>query len=381
MKRPPKSERSPIVLQVLPAMNQGGVEHVTLMMARAVGKRFGKHASFIASQGGSLLGSLRDKDEPFSHTMLPLASKNPFIILWNAFRLFKVIKMHHINIVHARSRAPAWSALLAAKMAKIPLITTVHGAHKVTYSSKILSRIKRLYNSSMVRGDVVIAISPFIKNYIEKNYPKVMPFLIQEGIDTEFYKRKKHRDEKKDPVLFLPSRLSPIKGIETALLAIKQLIKDYPTLTLMLINTGKASYRANIDHLIDTHYLHKHVIFVEPKADLREYYENADIVLMPSIVPEALGRTSIEALSMECILIATNIGATPSICVHEETGFLVPPGDTDDLVSAIHRALSLETKERTQFHQRGRAWVKTHFDNNGMIEQTLTIYTNQSAKF
>ena len=376
MKKEQKKEKTPIVLQLLPAMNQGGVEHVTLMMARAIGKWFGKNASFIASQGGNLGDSLHQKDEPFCHITLPLASKNPFTMVWNAWCLLKVIKHHHINLLHARSRAPAWSALLAAKWAKIPLITTVHGAHKVHYHSKILSFFKRLYNSSMVRGDIVIAVSPFIKGYIEKNYPNVNPLVIQEGIDTTFYQRTQHREDNRSPVLFLPSRLSSTKGIDCALLALAKLIQDDPSITLMLIHTGKKSYREKLDQMIDEHHLKKNVIFVAPQPDLRAYYDAADIVLMPSLVPEALGRTSIEALSMECILIASDIGATSSICVHENTGFLVRPGDVQGLVSTIKRVISMEQPMKEQLHKNGRAWVKAHFDHNGMIKQTLDVYTD-----
>ncbi|MBX9977874.1 MAG: glycosyltransferase family 4 protein [Alphaproteobacteria bacterium] len=352
--------KTPIALQVLPKMNQGGVEHATFDMAEALVSTY-KTKTYVASNGGELL----DKPHHFIHITAPLHSKNPLRMMQNAFILRKMIRSHGINIVHARSRAPAWSAWLACKMTGAIFVTTYHAAYKGK------SFIKKLYNSVMARGHRVIAISDFIQNHVLKNYPWANVQLIYEGIDTDFYTS---TTDTKNPVIFLPSRLSPIKGIHIALKALAEVIKTHPNVKLMLIQTGKPNYIKEIDTLIEKRHLNNHVIFIPPTSDLRPYYEKASIALMTSVVPEALGRISLEALAMKCLLIATAIGANPEICIDTKTGFLVPPGDYKKLALMMIYCLNLDDESKNSLYKRGRDHIEQHFSSNTMHQKTIELY-------
>lgn len=352
------SIKNPVVLQVLPAMHQGGVEHATFDMAEALAP-LGK--TYVASHGGSLL----EKTHHFTHIPLPLNTKNPLKMLQNAFILRKMIHDHEITIVHARSRAPAWSAWLACKMTGTTFVTTYHAAYKGQ------SFFKKLYNSIMARGDYVIAISKFIQTHVKKNYPLANVHLIYEGIDTDFYTPTRGT---KNPVIFLPSRLSPIKGIHIAIKALAELVKTHPDAKLMLIRTGKPRYIEEMDTLIEHLHLKNHVLFISPTSDLRPYYETAAIVLMTSVVPEALGRISLEALAMKCILIATDSGANPEICIDKKTGFLVPPGDYKKLALMMAYCLNMDDESKNSLYKRGRDHVEHYFSVKTMHQKTIAMY-------
>ncbi len=342
-------------------MHQGGVEHAAFEMAEYLAAALPQSKTYVASKGGSLL----EKNYHFQHLTLPLHSKNPFTIFLNAFRLAKIIKKHNIDIVHARSRAPAWSAWLACKMTGVPFVTTYHAAYKGR------SFFKKFYNSIMARGEKVIAISHFIQNHVTFHCPLANVVLIYEGINTDFYQSKRAASA---PVLFLPSRLSPLKGIHVAIKALARLTPQYPEIKLLLMRVGKENYLQQIDHLIRAHQLEKHVRFIEPTPDLRPHYEEASIVLMTSVTPEALGRVSLEALSMQRLLIATNLGANPEICIDGVTGFLVKPGSDKDLADKINDCLMMEEARRAKISQKGRAHVLQNFSKDYMHEKTIKLY-------
>lgn len=369
------TDTHPIVLQILPSMNQGGVERVTFDMAHALAKAFPNQKNYVASNGGSLVADLPKKTE---HYQLNLNSKNPFIILKNAFMLKSFINKKGINIVHARSRAPAWSAWLAAKMAGVKFITTYHAAYK----SKSL--LKKLYNSIMVRGEVVITISKFIDEHVKKEYPKANRKLIVEGIDTDYFSPKAQFEKiikeelfgNNNPVIFIPSRQSKTKGIEVAIEALKELLQSGKKLNLLLIETGKSSYIEYVKTIVEKHNLKSTIKWIAPQLDLRPYYDMCDMVLVPSIVPEALGRVNVEALAMEKSLISTNIGANPESCVHEKTGFLSEPGNPNDLAAKINLVLKAEREFLQEMQKTGREHVMRDFNINHTMTKTIDLYNS-----
>lgn len=357
----------PIVLQILPSMNQGGVENAAFDIAEALTLAYPDTPTYIVSQGGSLL----QKEHRFKHIQLSVHSKNPLQMGRNVIRLLKLIREHKISIIHARSRAPAWSALIAARLLGIPLITTYHAAYKGR------TFFKKLYNSVMARGDRVIVISRFVEQHVKKMHPEARTILIYEGTDTAFFTPSHDRissEARGEKVFFLPSRLSPIKGAHIALRAFKRLTLEYEDTRLILIRTGKAGYIKIIEALIEELGLGDSVKFIEPTFDLRPVYGQSLAVLMTSIVPEAMPRVCVEALSMENILIATDIGANPEICKNNETGFLVKPGDVDDLHEAMEKAINLSAEERLRLQNNGRQRACTHFSSTSMYQKTFQLY-------
>ncbi len=350
-----------VLLQVLPSLGQGGVEHATFDMAEALCEVFPDCPTYVGSSGGDLLG----KPHGFIHLTLPLHSKNPFRILLNAYRLRMFIQQYSITLVHGRSRSPSWSAWLACRLTGVPFITTYHGAYKAK------SSLKKLYNSVMARGEKVIAISNYMKKHIEKHYPFAKTELVYEGINTDFYQSTTKASGK---TIFLPCRLSPIKGVHIAIGAFQKVVEKHTDARLMLIRIGKKNYIEEIDKLIERLNLKAHVEFIEPTSDLRPYYERSAIILVASVVPEALGRVSLEALAMERLLIATDLGANPEICIEGMTGFLVSPANVGQLASALVHCLTLDDEMKNRIARNGRAHVEERFSSKSMFEKMIDLY-------
>lgn len=358
---------APRVLQVLPALSQGGVERATLDMANALMRKFPKTPTYVGSAGG-----VYEKQLPKEcmHICLPLNTKNPLIIIANAFRLAYVIKKYNIQIVHARSRAPAWSAWLACKITKTHFLTTYHAAYKGK------TFFKRLYNSVMARGDAVITISEFITKHVEKNYPWANAILIREGIDTNYFDPEHIPSsiptEKK--TLFLPSRISPTKGIFTALQALSHLKHRGISAKLLLIRSGKESHLNEVDVFIKKNNLSSSVEFLEPTSDLRPYYKRADIVLVPSLVPEAFGRVAVEAMLLKKIVIGTNHGALRESIVDGKTGFLTTPGNHKDLAEKIQNVIKLSSQEHIKMAELAQIHALENFSLAKMTNEIISLY-------
>ena len=365
---------TPTVLQVLPSLNQGGVERATLDMAQALLEDNPNSPIYIASAGGVYIKGLPDQ---VIHITLPLNCKNPLVMISNALRLTMLIRKYDIQIVHARSRAPAWSALLACKLSGIlgkskgSFITTYHAA----YRGK--SRFKKLYNSVMARGDAVITISDFMENHVKTRYPLAKTHLIREGIDEAFFMPQE--DQRKDPqplekAILLPSRLSPTKGIFTALEAMKIITKNNPLVKLLLIRAGKESLMHEVDAYIEKNNLKKNVEFLPSSEDLRPYYDRASVIIVPSLVPEAFGRVAVEGMLMEKIVIATNIGALTESIMDNKTGFLMPVGNPHTLAEKITYVLNLDDSEKIKISKAARKHALTHFSLRVMKEKTIHLY-------
>ncbi len=368
--------RKPLtVLQVVPSLEAGGAERATVDIAEALGKA-GHHA-FVISSGGRMVEELVKKGG--KHFEWPVDSKNPLQILRNTYRLADFIRLNGVDIVHARSRAPAWSAFMAAHLARVPFVTTFHAAYKGTLPWK------KWYNSVMAKSNRIIAISQFIAGHIRENYgvadDKIT--VIPRGIDFSVYDAAAITAERKQkfldivgaspslPLVLMPGRLSPIKGQELVLHALAQ-TKHPCTLVIVGPDQGRTEYNRALHALAEELRLQK-VRFL-PVADLPAAYACASLVLSPSQVAEGFGRVPVEAQALGVPVIATALGATSETVVQGETGWLVPPGDAGALAAAIDTALGLPHEERAKIGAAGRDYVRGRFDMKDMCAATLAVY-------
>jgi glycosyltransferase involved in cell wall biosynthesis len=362
------------ILQVLPELNLGGVERVTLDMAKAL--RQVSPETFVASQNGTLVPELQKIGG--THISLPLATKNPIQMLRNAFSLAKVIRDHNIHLIHARSRAPAWSALLAARLTKIPLVTTYHGAYTST------NALKRFYNSIMTRGDRVIAISGFILQNIAQHHPSAHDRvrLIPEGIDLEEFSlehisqaevdafRKSWRIPEDAIVFLVPGRITRLKGQTIFIDAIRRLNNPNIVGVILGQNPDDTPYSLEVRRLSEG----LPIRLIPHISKPRVAYAAADFIVSPSLAKEAFGRVTAEAGAMERVVIATNHGATTELCLHGKTGLLVPPGDARALADTMVHAIKMSPEEYLAMGKAAKAHIQSKYSLTRMYSQTIDLY-------
>jgi glycosyltransferase involved in cell wall biosynthesis len=370
------------VLQVLPSLETGGVENGTIELAIALHKEGFK--PLVASRGGKLVKLLDQYEIP--HIRLPLHSKNPVQMVLNVRRLLAVIKMYHVNVVHVRSRAPAWSARLACKLAKIPLVTTFHG----TYNFH--NHIKKLYNSIMVRGQRIIAVSDFIKSHILEHYARHTNaekiVVIQRGIDLKKYDRSSIKPDRSEamknrwgvdariPLILMPARLTRWKG-QTILIKALSILKSKGFLFRCILagsSQGRKEYVQELQGLIQADDLGKDIHIDEHCPDLPAGYALADMVIHASTDPEAFGRVIVEAQAMRVPVIASNIGAPREIIVDRETGWLHKAGNAEDLAQKIQEVLELSEQQKARIVKQAMAKVKKEYSNQLMFQRTIAVY-------
>jgi len=300
----------------------------------------------------------------------------------NIRRLTRLIKEQHVDIVHARSRAPAWSAYFACKRANIPFITTFHG----TYGAE--GALKRAYNNVMTKGERVIAISSFIAGHLKQLYgitgDKIR--VIHRGVDLNNFNQTKvsaerivklashWRLEDGYPVVMLPGRLTRWKGQGVFIEAIAKLERKDIRCVLVGSDQGRSGYRKELDHLINLHNLNDVVRIVDHCDDMPAAYMLADVVVSASTDPEAFGRVVTEAQALGRLVVAPDHGGACETIVPKKTGWLVKPSDKDDLARALNEALALNQGERQAFAERAIANVRTHFSKTSMCAKTLTVY-------
>jgi glycosyltransferase involved in cell wall biosynthesis len=370
--------KKPVILQVLPQMRTGGVERGTIEIADAISGS-GMRA-LVASAGGSLLPNLAYAGG--EHITLPLASKNPFRIWRNARALEKVIREEKVDIVHARSRAPAWSAWLAAKRTKTPFITTFHGVYGTD------PEIKKYYNAVMTKGDRVIAISYFIAQHIEENYTLDPSHLriIHRGVDVELFAPEriqqqpmidlaaKWRVPDDVPLILMPARITRWKGQHVLIEALGKLPHRNFFCLLVGDDMGHPGYRKELEKLIFRHKLEANVRIVGNTIFMPEAYTLAEIVVSPSVEPEAFGRVPVEAQAMGRIVIATDHGGACETVTHGETGWLVKPNDAEDLSNAINSILQMPKEEKERIGNNAIFHVRNNFSAHIMCSKTLQVY-------
>lgn len=370
----------PAVLQVLPALGSGGVERGTVDMARHL-QRSGWRA-VVASSGGA--GEAELQELGAERVELPLQSKNPFVIHANIGRLQRIIRRHGIALVHARSRAPAWSAYYAAKRCKIPLVTTFHGIYE---GSRHL--LKRRYNAIMASGDRVIAISDYVAEHVRQTYrvPPERLRTIPRGVDTYEFDpamvteqriaelTERWRVPQGAKVVMLPGRIARRKGHTVLLRAIERLgRRDLVCLMVGDIEPG-SNYAGEVEGRIGAMGLSRVVRLVGACADMPAAYMLADVVVIPStLVPEPFGRVSVEAQAMGRPVIATDVGGLGETLMPMATGWLLPPDDVDELTHALELALAMPDDARVRLATRARRFVLRHFTLERMGEATLDLY-------
>lgn len=375
---PNPDKKKPVILQVLPALKSGGVERGTIEMVRAqIAAGF---EALVASEGGPMVKQITSIGG--KHFTLPLSTKNPLGIRKNAKRLRKLIREQGVDLVHARSRAPAWSAYRACKKEKCHFVTTVHGPYSIQ------NGVKRHYNSIMVRGEKVIAISEFIRQYIHEHY-KVAESdvtVIHRGVDLGYFNIKtvpdsrivreaaKLNSEHDIPIIMLPARISEWKGHGFLLDALVHLPKDKYLCLFVGDNNGHDNYMKRLRHKIGQLGLEGNIRFVSQVFDMPAMYSLADIVVSASMRPEAFGRVAIEAQAMERLVIATNHGGSLETILDGKTGWLVEPGNVEQLAELLKKALALSDKQRKTITNRARKHVEENFSLEKMTSRTLDVY-------
>ena len=367
------------VLQVLPALGaQGGVERGAVEVAHAVAAAGGR--ALIASAGGPLVHELRRSGA--THVTLPLDSKNPFVIRSNATALARLIEAEKIDIVHARSRAPAWSAEAAARKTGARFVTTFHG----TYSAG--NWLKRRYNSVMARGERVIAISGFIAGHVRRIYgvPASRIRIIHRGVDFNRFDAARVSAERVAklarewrladgvPVVMLPGRLSRWKGQAVLIEAIAKLGRRDVRCMLVGSDQGRSAYRRELVRLVGRLGLNEIVRLVDHCGDMPAAYMLTDVVVSASTDPEAFGRVVAEAQALGRPVIATDHGAAREIIIPDETGWLVPPGDAAALAERLGKVLDLAAEARHRLAAQAIANVRANFTTDLMCARTLAVY-------
>ena len=365
----------------------GGVERGTVEIADAITAQGGR--ALVVSNGGDGVHEL--KRAGAEHIRLPVHSKNPLVLYTNIQRLVDLIKAERVDIIHARSRAPAWSAYFAAKRAGIPLVTTFHG----TYAAG--NALKRRYNSVMVRGERVIAISRFIGGHLLKNYgvPANKIRIIHRGVNLDRFNPAKVTAERvrvlasdwrlEDglPIVMLPGRLTRWKGQTMFIEAITKLGRRDIRCLLVGGDQGRTEYRQELENLVHNHGLGEIVRIVDHCDDMPAAYMLADVVVSASTDPEAFGRILIEAQALGRPVVASNHGGAQETVIEGETGWLFPPGDVDALATLLDQILNLSREDRAQLAEKAIANVRLNFSKQLMCDKTLEVYREilqQAAK-
>ncbi len=373
------------VLQVIPKLGYGGAETGCFDIAHYLPENNCK--SFIVTSGGELLKFVDKKKVKVFR--LPVNSKNPLLILINAIILICIILINNISIVHARSRAPAWSCLLATKLTGRKFVTTFHG----TYNFK--NNLKKFYNSIMVRSDLIIAGSNFIFSHIKQNYSKYLNdrkklLVIFRGINVDYFDptTKIESDEKKlltkwniekdKKIILLPGRLTSWKGQEVFIEAVNlvNIELGYEAFYAVILGSdqGRELYKKKLIRLSEQHRLSKQIRFIDHCKDMALAYKVSDIVVSSSTEPEAFGRVAVEAQSMETPIIASNIGGSNETIIDEKTGFLYEAGNAQSLSKKILKLLYLDETLLNSIGTAGRKNIVQKFNVEKMCFSTYSEY-------
>lgn len=372
---------TPTILQVLPELISGGVERGTIEMAEAILARGWR--PLVASAGGPMTEQL--KRMGVEHITLPLASKNPLRIWQNAGQLEKLIKSHQVDIIHARSRAPAWSAYLASKRsAAVKFLTSFHGVYGHGNS------LKRRYNAVMTYGEKVIAISHFIEAHLGEIYqvPQEKIRVVHRGADLRQFHNQRvsgpavmklaqqwHIPEGV-PVILVPGRITRWKGQHVVLQALQQISAEQEFFCVLVGEDSKhPEYRAELEQTIaDCDRLTGRVRLVGACSAMPDAYGLADVVVVPSIEPEAFGRVPIEAQAMGKPVIATNHGGACETVIDGTTGWLVPPGDAAALANYLEFVLKLSPEQKASLADAAYHHVWQHFSTEAMCAGEIAVY-------
>ena len=367
---------SPAVLQVLPRLVTGGVERGTVEVTAALVAQGWR--AVVASSGGPMAREIERAGG--IHIELPLASKNPLVMRRNVGRLAAAIVHHRIDIVHARSRAPAWSALYASRRTGAHFVTTFHNAYGAE------TWLKRRYNSVMAQGERVIAISEFVANHAAETYG-VAPErirIIPRGVDFVRFDPERTSADRMIrlarewglpdgvPVVMLPGRLTRWKGHFVLLEALRRLGRA--GLHCVIVGSGPRRYRRELEAAIARRPLPCPIRILDECRDMAAAYMLADVVVSASTEPEGFGRVIVEAQAMGRPVVATAHGGAVETVLPGDTGWLVAPNDADALAAALAAALDLPAEMRLELAERAIAHMRANFTVDLMTARTLAVY-------
>lgn len=395
------ADQTPTILQIVPRLDTGGAELSTIEIADAIVRAGGR--ALVATDGGRMadrITALGGEIIP-----MPLETKNPVTIFANGRRIAGLVRDRGVHLLHARSRAPAWSALMAARRTGVPFVTTYHGA----YGER--GRLKRLYNSVMARGDAVIANSKYTADLIRTRYGDLagMPRIIPRGVDIARFSptsidparsaklRAEWRVSPDQPVILQAARLTSWKGQPVLIEAVARLHAEDRLGNAVLILAGDAQgrddYADKLRTLANEHGVGERVRLVGHVDDIAAAYAIARVSVVASVEPEAFGRATAEALAVGCPTIATNIGAPPEIVLappdvspEQATGWHVPPRDAGALAAVLADALAMPEEARRAMGARAIRSIADRFTVEAMQHDTLEVYdgllgTKMAARF
>ena len=373
------------VLQVIPKLGYGGAETGCYDIAHYLSENDCK--SYIITSGGELIKFINKKKVKLIR--LPVQSKNPIIMLFNAIIISLIILFCNINIVHARSRAPAWSCLLATKITGRKFVTTFHGTYNFN------SSIKKFYNSVMLRSDLIIAGSNFIFSHINENYSNYLNtkkkfLVIFRGINTDYFDPSTTLEKDEDnlfkswelkvgkKIILFPGRLTSWKGQEMFLDSINkvniQLGHDAFIAVILGSDQGRELYKKKLIRLVEQYRLTNQVKFIEHCKNMPVAYKISNFVVSASIEPESFGRISAEAQSMQKPILASNIGGSKETIIDNKTGILFESGNSDEMSKKIIELLNLDESTLNQMGIEGRKNVINKFNVEKMCFSTYSEY-------
>jgi glycosyltransferase involved in cell wall biosynthesis len=387
------------IIQILPALNSGGVERGVVDIAKAVDKSGFK--SIVLSSGGLMVGQFSGTN--IKHILLPLGSKNPFTIYSNIAKIAKIIEENQADLIHIRSRAPGWSAYFAWKKLqkngnKCQMISSVHGSYSLNLFSDKISKLKLKYNSVMLKPKFIIVVSNFIKNYVATNYSNLENLMnkeirvIHRGVDVDYFsalKVSKYRitdliskwglpDDKQ--IIMLPARITGWKGHEFLISALAKV--QNPNFFCIMVGGvfGHDKFASKIEQQIKEKNLQGKVKLVGQTKDMPAAYLVSDVVISASIKPEAFGRIAIEAGSMGRIIIATNIGGSLETVLDKKTGFLIEVNDADGLAKTIDQVLTMDENDKKKMQEDATKHITENFSNQKMLQKTIEFYQQILSK-
>jgi glycosyltransferase involved in cell wall biosynthesis len=396
----------PVILQIVPELSTGGAELTTIEVAEAVTQGGGR--ALVASAGGRLEKELADVGGELIR--FPAKTKNPGLILFNALRLARIIRERGVSLVHARSRAPAWSAFLAARRTKRCFVTTYHGIYNQN------GRLKAYYNAVMAKGDAVICNSQYTACIVRERHPEAAERVgvIYRGFDAARFDpaaisaervralRESWGVAEGKRIVLVPARLTRWKGQRVLVDAVALMLARRHDSDLAFVLVGdeqaRSTYRAELKALIASHGLSDRVIIAGHCDDMPTAYKGACLTVLPSIEPEAFGRTAVEAQAMGCPVIASRIGAFPETVVAEPTllarvasapesvsrepqaasqrgnPWLFEPGNAEALCESLCAAFALSGEALDALRARNMERVRASFSKRALQLQTLSVY-------
>jgi glycosyltransferase involved in cell wall biosynthesis len=374
------------VLQVIPKLGFGGAETGCYDLAHYLAEQNCK--SFLITSGGQLLKYVRrDKVKVIR---LPVQSKNPIIIFVNSFVIFFILLIYNIDIVHARSRAPAWSCLWACFFLKRKFITTFHGTYNFS------GKLKHFYNSVMVRSKLIIGGSNFIFEHINENYKKYLDpkkkklMVIFRGINLEYFNIKNTSEkkssilashwkiDKKNFIILLPGRLTKWKGQELFIESLNLLIEEHNKENFHAIilgsDQGRKAYSKKLSLLVERYRLRKKITFIESCKEMPLAYKLSDLVVSSSTEPEAFGRVAVEAQAMKKPIVASDIGGSKETVLNGKSGLFYKYNDPRELAKVINKVMKLDKQSLVLMGEQGRKNVEKKFNVDQMCQTTFTEY-------